>query len=201
MGRRRKRQAEDSSVAAATEFAVDEAWLVERGSVACGMTNAAEAAPPLTTVERRLVGHGLCVILCAMLAGFALGISLVGGVEVFPGNIRPISVGGTPAGWARMHVGSVTNGLLLFAIAFMLPRIGLSFRSQNRIAWVFVAIAWANTIFYFFGGLAPNRGITFGSNRFGETTVYGLLGMIPGSVGAIVTVIVLVMLIKQTFRG
>ena len=136
-----------------------------------------------------------------MFAGFALGISLVGGLEVLPGNIKPISVGGTPAGWARMHVGSLTNGLLLFAIAFMLPRIGLSSRSQNRIAWTFVAIAWANTVFYFFGNLAPNRGITFGANRFGETTVYGLLGMIPGGIGAIVTVIVLVVMIRQTFRG
>lgn len=163
------------------------------------MTNTAVA--PLTTIQRRLVGHGLCVILAAMFAGFALGISLVGGLEVSPGNIKPISVGGTPAGWARMHVGSVTNGLLLFAIAFMLPRIGLAIRSQNRIAWIFVAIAWANTIFYFFGNLAPNRGITFGANRFGETTVYGLLGMIPGAIGAIVTVIVLVVLIRQTLRG
>lgn len=164
------------------------------------MNHTAEAMPPLNTIQRRLVGHGLSVILCAMFAGFALGISLVGGLEISPGSIKPISLGGTPAGWARMHVGAVTNGLLLIAIAFMLPRIGFSIRSQNRIAWTFVAIAWANTIFYFFGNLSPNRGITFGANRFGDSTVYGLLAMVPGSIGAIVTVFVLLVLIKQTFR-
>jgi styrene-oxide isomerase len=90
--------------------------------------------------------------------------------------------------------------LLLIAIAFVLPRIGMNACSQRRVAWTFVAVAWANTAFYFFGNLAPNRGITFGGNRFGDATWMGLFAMAPAFLGAVATVIVLVVLIRQTFR-
>ena len=165
------------------------------------MTTDSLSLPPLTKIQRRLVGHGLIVILMAMFAGFVLGFSLVGGLETSPGNIEPLAIPGTTAGWARMHVGCVTNGLMLIALAFVLPRIGFAVRTQGLLSWTLVAIAWVNTLFYLFGNLSPNRGLTVGANQFGESSALGLLAMVPAAVGSFAIVVVLLMLITKTFRG
>ena len=37
--------------------------------------------------QKLMIGHGLLVILAAMLAGFMLGFGLIGGLELYPGKI------------------------------------------------------------------------------------------------------------------
>ena len=39
--------------------------------------------------QRRMVGHGAIVIFIALVAGFGLATSLVGGLEIFPGHHPP----------------------------------------------------------------------------------------------------------------
>ena len=67
--------------------------------------------------QQLMIGHGLLVILVAMLAGFMLMFDLIGGIEVWPGKILEVSIYGTSEGWVRAHSGGTMNGLLVLAIA------------------------------------------------------------------------------------
>lgn len=148
-----------------------------------------------------MMGNGLLVLLVAMLAGFGLGMSLTGGIELYPGHSVSLNVPGTPDGWARMHTGAITNGLLVIVVALIMPGLGLVERSQRRIGWTLVAVAWANVGFYIFGNLAANRGLTFGDNRLGESSIAGVIAFVPAYIAAFVTLVLLVLLIRRAFAS
>ena len=57
--------------------------------------------------QKLMIGHGLLVILAAMLAGFMLGFGLIGGLELYPGKIIEMPYYGSSEGWARAHAGRV----------------------------------------------------------------------------------------------
>ena len=53
------------------------------------------AALDLGGLQRRMIGHAALILLVGMLAGIGLLVSLLGGMEVWPGNILPLHL---PAG-------------------------------------------------------------------------------------------------------
>ena len=77
----------------------------------------------METLQRQMVGHGLLVMVAALLAGFMLGFGLIGGLEVMPGKIISMPYYGTTDGWVGAHVGGLTNGLMVIAVALSLPLI------------------------------------------------------------------------------
>ena len=77
-------------------------------------------------LQRIMIGNGLVVVLVAMLAGFMLMFSLLGGVEVWPGKIIAIPMYGSVPGWARAHTGGALNGVLVIVVALALPYLRLS---------------------------------------------------------------------------
>lgn len=151
--------------------------------------------------ERRMVGHGAIVMLIALLAGFGLLIRLVGGVELFPGYVLEFQIVGDSAAWARAHTGGLLNGLLVFAGALLLYAMRLPERSAFHLCWMFVGTGYANTIFYWGGLLAPTRALTFGDNRFGETNLAGIIGLVPAFVFAFVAIAAMVILIRHAFSS
>ncbi len=138
-----------------------------------------------------MIGHGLLVILVAMLAGFMLMFHLVGGIEVWPGTIVAFSVYGTSEGWVRAHSGGTMNGLLVVVMAIVLPKLHLSPRLQTWTAWGFVYIAWSFTVFYWLGNAAGNRGLTFGDSQLGASDWIGVLAFLPGLPSVFLTVVLL----------
>jgi len=48
--------------------------------------------------QKLMIGHGLLVILAAMLAGFMLGFGLIGGLELYPGKIIEMPYYGSTEG-------------------------------------------------------------------------------------------------------
>ncbi len=130
--------------------------------------------------QRLMIGHGLLVILVSMLAGFMLMFKLVGGFEIFPGNILVFDVYGSSEGWVRAHSGGLTNGLLVVVVALALPKLNLSARMQTWTAWGFIYIAWSFTVFYWIGNAAGNRSLTFGDSPLGEADWLSVLGFLPG---------------------
>ena len=52
----------------------------------------------MDTLQRQMVGHGLLVMVAALLAGFMLGFGLIGGLEVMPGKIVSMPYYGTTDG-------------------------------------------------------------------------------------------------------
>jgi len=130
--------------------------------------------------QRLMIGHGLLVILVAMLAGFMLMFDLIGGIEVWPGTIIAVPIYGTSDGWVRAHSGGTMNGLLVVVMAMVLPKLALSPRLQAWTAWGFVYIAWSFTVFYWLGNAAGNRGLTLGDSQLGESDLISVLAFLPG---------------------
>jgi hypothetical protein len=142
-------------------------------------------------LQRLMLINGYIVILFAMLAGFMLMFSLLGGLEIWPGNIVSIPTFGTSEGWVRAHSGGAMNGLLVVAVALSLPKMTLSPLLQKLTAYGFIYVAWSFTIFYWFGNAAGNRALTLGDNPLGSADVFGVIGFVPALPSVIIVLIVL----------
>ena len=146
----------------------------------------------LQSLQRTMIGHALLVMVVALLAGFMLGFGLIGGLELAPGKIVAMPYYGTVEGWARAHVGGITNGLMVLGVALALPLVGLGARMQAFTAYGLVFVGWANTVFYWFGNAAGSRALSLGDNPLGPTNLCGMIGFGLAFVGAIVAPVVLV---------
>ena len=142
-------------------------------------------------LQRVMLANGLLVMLVAMLAGFMLMFSLLGGFELWPGNVLEFTVYGTAEGWVRAHSGGVTNGLMVIAIGLALPKLNLSEAWQKFTAWGFIYVAWSFTVFYWFGNAAGNRALSVGDNALGTSDVFGVIGFLPGLPAVIIVVVLL----------
>jgi len=146
-----------------------------------------------------MIGHSAIVIFIALLAGWGLAMSLIGGFEIFPGNILFFAIPGDSSAWARAHTGGLLNGLLVLAFAWVLSILDLNERKAFHIWWMILGTAYANTIFYWAGILAPNRAITAGSNRLGEASFAGVVGFLPAAVFALVLMVAMVIVARSAF--
>ncbi len=151
--------------------------------------------------QRRMVGHGAILMVFGLLAGFGLVMSLVGGFEIFPGMMLEFELPSDSSGWARTHAGGILNGIMVFAVALVLWGIRLPDASEARVTWMVVGAGYANTLFYWGGMLADNRALTFGDNRFGETSLMGVIGLFPALVFAFITIIAMIIIARHAFGG
>ena len=150
--------------------------------------------------QRRMVGHGAVVTLLGLLAGFGLLINLIGGFEVLPGTIVEFSIPSDNAAWARTHVGGIMNGMLVMTGAFVLWGLQLPERTAFHLYWMLVGTGYANTVFYWGGMLSANRALTFGDNRFGETSLSGVIGITPALLFAFVTIIAMLIIARHALK-
>lgn len=133
----------------------------------------------LNAFERKMAGHGILMIFCTLLFGVGLWMHLVGGFEIVPGYILEFGVPGTPEGWARAHSGPALNGMMVIAVAFVLPSLGFAEKTSRLLGWIIVLDGWSNVGFYFFSNFSLNRGLTFGANQFGPGDIYSFLALAP----------------------
>jgi len=144
--------------------------------------------------QRRMAGHGVLMIFCTLLFGLGLWMRLLGGFELFPGYMLHFNVPGTPEGWARAHVGPALNGMMVIAVAFVLPALNFSGKASTLLGWIIVGDGWSNVIFYFFANLASNRGLSFGANRFGATDIFGVIALAPAYLFGVLAMIALLII-------
>ena len=145
----------------------------------------------METLQRQMIGHALLVMVAALLAGFMLGFGLIGGLEVVPGTIVSMPYYGSVDGWVRAHVGGLTNGLLVIAVALSFPFITMSQRMQRITAYGLIFVAWANTVFYWLGNAAANRALSIGDNPLGQSDIFGIVGFLPALIGAVIALALL----------
>lgn len=150
-------------------------------------------------LQKKMIGHAALILFVAMLAGVALLMSLIGGIELIPGSIIAVDIPGNTPAWARTHVGGLLNALLIFVMAIITAGLGFPEASLKRLAWIFIGTGWGNTIFYWAALFAPNRALTFASNRFGETNLAAIIGLVPGLVFAVLSIIATIMIARQAF--
>lgn len=152
-------------------------------------------------LQKLMIGNAFLVIVMSMFAGFMLGFGLIGGLELYPGKIVAMPYYGTAEGWARAHSGGLSNGLLVLAVAWALPKIPLSNRMRNITAWGFIYIAWANTVFYWAGNAAGSRALSFGDNPLGASNLFGVLGFGLAFAGALLIVYLLLVAAISALRS
>lgn len=146
------------------------------------------------SIQRTMLGHGVLVLLVAMLSGVGLLVARLGGLELVPGDIVSISIPGAPDAWARVHVGGILNAFLIFLVALMLPLLGFSRQAAARIGWIVIGTGWANTLFYWAALFSANRALSFGANHFGAGGLISGIGLAPAlvfvflSLGAVVAI-------------
>lgn len=155
----------------------------------------------MESLQKKWFGHGVLMILATLVGGLGYWIFLLGGFEIVPGFIAKISLPGTADGWRRAHTGPAMNGLMVIAVAAVLPRLGFSLAKARWLGWLVVADGWSNVVFYFFGNLAVNRGLSFGPNVFGESSVYAVIALAPAYLFGVIAMGVLAIIGWQGVRG
>jgi hypothetical protein len=152
-------------------------------------------------IERKMIGHGAIVLIFGLLAGFALTIELLGGIEFIPTKITEFELPGDTAAWARTHVGGILNAVLLFSFSMLSHLLNTSIKVAKQFYWMIVGAAYANTIFYWGGLLSGgHRALSLGDNRLGETSLIGFIGFFPAFIFSFVTCIAAIILIKEAFK-
>lgn len=147
--------------------------------------------------QRKMAGHGILMIFFTLLFGVGLWMNLVGGFEIVPGYIIHFNLPGTPEGWARAHVGPALNGMMVIAVAFVIPMVNISEKAATRLGWIIVADGWANVGFYLFSNFSPNRGLSFGPNHFGPGDIFSWLALGPAYLFGVLAMIALLIIGKQ----
>ena len=146
--------------------------------------------------QKFMIINGFLIVLVAMLAGFMLIFSLIGGLELWPGYILPIPVYGTEDGWIRAHSGGVANGLLVLVVGTILPKLDFAGLSKKLVSYGFVYVAWSFTVFYWFGNAAGNRALTLGDNPLGSSDLAGIVGFLPAFPSVFIVLFLLVICVR-----
>ena len=153
------------------------------------------------TLQKRMIGHGLAIAFVGMLAGLGLVASLLGGVELIPGQIIHFQMPGNPGAWARTHVGGILNGILTVVAAMLMSGIGVPEATAKRIFWMIVGAGWSFTLFYWAALFAPNRAISFASNQYGETNLAAVVGLAPALLFTVFDLIAVFLLMRAAFAS
>lgn len=138
---------------------------------------------------RWLIANGALVFLVGLLAGFAFAFFEIGKIALWPlpGEIV-VSLPGDVRGWRMAHLEGILNGLMLFAVAALLPAVRLRAREQAFVGWSLLVTAWGNTVASLLGPLSGGRGLEFGGGG-GNRIMYLLF------VAAVIAVILAMALI------
>lgn len=154
-----------------------------------------------TTLQKKMVGQGAAILLVGMIAGIGLLISLLGGIELIPGQIIELSIPGGTDAWVRTHIGGMMNGLLVILVGSLLGALGFAEAAARRMFLMLVGVGWANTLFYWAALFAPNRALSFADNKWGESNLASIIGLAPALLGAVVSIIAIYALMRQAFAA
>jgi len=148
--------------------------------------------------QRLLVQHGLVVLLIGLVGGFFLLFSVLGQISLSP---LPLAfdyvIPGDAAQWRAVHVGNIMNGLMAIIFALLIPALTLSETTVRRIAIGLVCTIWGNALFYIFGILTPNRGLSLGDNPVGEANWAAPIAFAPAFIVAFVLMVIVIVMLRN----
>ncbi len=148
-----------------------------------------------------VIGHGMVVLLIGLVAGVMLIFSLLDAVTLWPLPAWEVTVPGSTRGWQAAHVGGILNGVMMGGVALLMGRVPLSERDLNWVGWGMIVMGWGNTVFYWAGNLAANRGLSMAETPFGEGDVFGALAFLGGGIGMVVTFVAVFILARSAFTA
>lgn len=151
--------------------------------------------------SHRLVQHGIAALFVALIGGFMLTFSLLGGLSFSPLPIFiETAIPGTPQGWRAVHLGVLMNGMMAIAIGLVLRTRTLEARGLAIVSWGTLIAVWGNFCFYLFSMFGHNHGLSLGDNRLGPGNWAGAMAFIPALVGAVTLMTALVVLWRAPAR-
>lgn len=148
---------------------------------------------------RSMIGHGAIIIFIALICGFGLASTLIGGFEFIPGWIVEFDLFGNPEAWARAHVGGLLNGLFVIGVALSAHAMAVADNTGKHLAWMLIGTGYGNTLFYWGALFAPNRALTFADNVHGPANLASYIGLLPAFIFAFVAMVAMVMLARSAF--
>lgn len=148
-----------------------------------------------------VVGHGMVVLLLGLVAGLMLVFSLLDAVTLWPLPAWEVSVPGSTRGWQAAHVGGILNGVMMGGVALLMARLPLTDKGGWWVGWGMIVMGWGNTVFYWAGNLAANRGLSVTSTPFGEGDLAGALAFLGGGVAMAFTFVAVVILARSAFSA
>lgn len=117
-------------------------------------------------IRRLLIGHGALLILLAGIIGFGFLFFLIGKIALWPipGEIN-YQLPGTYDAWRMAHMEAITNGLLLWLTAAILPHMPFSTKGLIKIGYAIIVIGWTIVLASSLDPLFPDsRGLEFPGN-------------------------------------
>lgn len=152
-------------------------------------------------LANQVIGHGMLVLLVGLIAGVMLIFSLLDAVTLWPLPTWQVSVPGSTRGWQAAHVGGIVNGVMMAGVALLMVRLALI---DRRALWVgrgMIIMGWGNTVFYWAGNLAANRGLSVAATPFGEGDIAGALAFLGGGVAMVFTFVAVIILARSAFEA
>ena len=150
--------------------------------------------------SHRVVLHAIIVLSIGLIAGLMLTFSLLDAVNLWPLPVWEVSIPGSDRGWATAHVGGILNGILLIALINLATKLELSERDFRLGSWSLIITGLANTIFYWAGNLAPNRGLSVDDTIYGSADIWGAIAFLSGGGGMFFTFFVMYLLGRAAMR-
>lgn len=147
-----------------------------------------------------LIANGMLVLLIGLVAGIMLIFSLLDAVTLWPFPAWEVNIPGSTRGWQAAHVGGILNGVMLSGVALLMLKLDLVNRDAFWVGWGMIITGWANTVFYWAGNLAPNRGLSVGTTPFGEGDLSGAIAFLAGGSAMVFTIIAVIILAVAGFR-
>jgi hypothetical protein len=126
---------------------------------------------------KQLILHGSMILLVGLLSGVGFGSAIVRGKS--EAAVR---------GWRVAHSGLVIGGVLLLALALVVPQLRLSASALALLVWAFVASSYAFAVALPVGAHYGHRGLS-SAPPFLNRVVYA--GNIIGAAGSLVGTLIL----------
>lgn len=145
-----------------------------------------------------MAGNGVLMIFAALVGGLGLWMYVLGGFELLPGVFLEFQLPGSERGWTAAHTGPVMNGLMVIAVAFVMPQLSFSQKWGQIWGWIVMLDGWSNVGFYFFSNFSPNRGLAFAETPvLGGADIFSFLALFPAYVFGVLNMIALVAIGRQ----
>ena len=147
--------------------------------------------------SHRLIKHGVVLMLIGLAGGFALIFAMIGGISLNPiPAFIEWDIPGTARGWRTLHVGSLMNGIMAIAIACGMRAVHVADDQARKVFLGTATAIWCNLAFYWFGMLAPGKGLTLQANQLGEASMSGYIAFGTGVLGAIALTYALIIILR-----
>ena len=141
----------------------------------------AEAAADYTRkLSFLVIANAMAVLFIGLVAGVLLVFSLLDAIALWPLPAIDVSIPGSTRGWQASHVGGILNGVMIAGVAWLMVWLRLDGSAARWVGWGMIYTGWGNTVFYWAGNVAANRGLSAGSTVYGPSDIAGILAYLGG---------------------